>query len=320
LDGGIDFISSLTVTTTGPLDSPGNVGWIAQRNQYTYDGLGNLTIREDVKRGVTETFAYDNLNRLTSADVGTTTLSYSYDANGNILTKDDVSDVASGTYAYGSTHPHAVTGAFNFTIGYDANGNVTSRSGNGETWSFKWSGFDKPRWMGRYSTSGTANTRGSAFIYGPDHERVVHYEFDSFSGGQAVGTPYHYTDKKIYVSGGGMEVEYKNDAAGSTPTWNLKKVRIYIPAPGGNAGSAELDANGTVATANKFLAYHYDHLGSIQAITPWGSTDTNPSTLFAADAQNRQSAYSYDPWGQRRDVKDWKSYPWGQSQTVPVYT
>jgi RHS repeat-associated protein len=327
--GGTSATGRLTLRTydaiSGLLTGITTGGGAVQAQSYTYDGLGNLHVRTDTGggRNLTETFAYDNLNRLTSAVVGTTTLSYSYEANGNILTKDDVSDVASGTYAYGSTHPHAVTGAFNCTIGYDANGNVTSRSGNNETWSFKWSGFDKPRWMGRYSTSGTANTRGSAFIYGPDHERVVHYEFDSFSGGGAVGTPYHYTDKKIYVSGGGMEVEYKSDVAGGTPTWNLKKVRIYIPAPGGNAGSAELDPNGTSADAHKRLVYHYDHLGSIQAVTEIttdGVLDTNPSTLFANDAQSRESAYSYDPWGQRRDVKDWKSYPWGQSTTAPVFT
>jgi RHS repeat-associated protein len=75
-----------------------------------------------------------------------------------------------------------------------------------------------------------------------------------------------------------------------------------------------------VATASKFLVYHCDHLGSIQAIKEQGTTDTNTSTLFANDAKSRESAYSYDPWGQRRDVKDWKSYPWGQSTTTPVFT
>ena len=61
---------------------------------YTWDVLGNLTERRDTtrdNRNLTETFTYDNLNRLTTYQVGTNTkLTVTYDALGNIQKKSDV--------------------------------------------------------------------------------------------------------------------------------------------------------------------------------------------------------------------------------------
>jgi RHS repeat-associated protein len=152
-------------------------------------------------------------------------------------------------------------------------------------------------------------TRGSAFRYGINRQRVVHYEFDSVVSGE----PSNLTDKKIYVTPG-MEVDYKNNAS----TWDLDTVRIYIPAPGGNAGAVELDPNATTSSQHDLHVYHYDNLGSIQAVTDYGETDTNWSTLFFNDVSGKELLYSYDPFGSRRDPGDWKhaaktqsTYTWG---------
>lgn len=66
---------------------------------------GNLTSRVDAIKGKTESFTYDNLNRLlTSTGTGLTSLTSAYAANGNISTKTDA-----GTYTYGNSKINAVT-------------------------------------------------------------------------------------------------------------------------------------------------------------------------------------------------------------------
>lgn len=309
----------LLKTTTGPKNTSGNIEWTVQRNEYKYDGLGNLTWRQDVKRNyVEETFSYDDRNRLTNS---TLTGACSYSDSGNIQTKKNVAGT-SGSFVYGSSKSHAVTSAFGYSMEYDANGNVSSRKGNGETWAFSWTGFDKPRWMAKSTSS---YVRGDAFAYGPDHMRVVELEFDSMtmpsSSAPSGWKPLHYTNKIIYVSGGGMELDYSNSVtstASSSATWKLGNVRVYIPSPSGNVGSAELKPDATSASEHKYLVYHYDRLGSIQAITALGETSQSLPSLYASDAKGRKSLYGYDAWGQRCDASDWRgaassqsTYTWG---------
>ncbi len=124
-------------------------------------------------------------------------------------------------------------------------------------------------------------------------------------------TPVHFTTKKIYVAGGGMELDYKN----TNPTgemWQLDTARVYIPAPGGNAGAAELKPGATEYSEHRFVLYYYDHLGSIQAVAEYGS---DPWTALPAwdRPKSRRALYSYDAWGQRRDPTDWLGGVGGQS-------
>lgn len=71
---------------------------------------GNLTSRNDILKSKTESFTYDNLNRLlSSSGSGLSTISNTYMANGNINTKTDA-----GTYTYPSANQiHAVTNVTN---------------------------------------------------------------------------------------------------------------------------------------------------------------------------------------------------------------
>ena len=107
-----------------------------QHLTYQFDAVGNITNRFDQRLNQTETFVYDNLNRVVTVNTTvastTTTTTMTYDATGNILSKSDV-----GTYTYGQAHsactsgfagPHALTtvaGTKNATYCYDANGNMT---------------------------------------------------------------------------------------------------------------------------------------------------------------------------------------------------
>jgi YD repeat-containing protein len=102
---------------------------------YVYDARGNLKSRAEARTGVSESFDYDELDRLTTATRAASpspiVKRFGYSPAGKLLSKTDV-----GNYAYppaGSARPHAVSsisgGPVPATFGYDANGNQTSGLG-----------------------------------------------------------------------------------------------------------------------------------------------------------------------------------------------
>jgi RHS repeat-associated protein len=72
---------------TGMLDfiQSGASGSLQNLN-YTWDAVGNLSQRQDVRQSLTESFTYDNLHRLTAA-TGPDPLSIGYDPRGNIVSR-----------------------------------------------------------------------------------------------------------------------------------------------------------------------------------------------------------------------------------------
>ncbi len=158
---------------------------------FQYNAIGNLTERSDTVSDLYEQFTYDNMNRLTDADLsgqgatdyqvlGLTSQSFEYDALGNITYKSDV-----GHYQYGqgkqsdSAGVHAListSGMINASFTYDANGNQTQ--GNGKVFTF--ASFNKPTQV----TSGQGENR---FEYGPERQMV--YQSESI-GSQARETRY----------------------------------------------------------------------------------------------------------------------------------
>ena len=200
---------------------------------YFYDKLGNVTTRNQYwnDAGFSETFDYDELNRLKLSTIGQATQVFTYDAIGNIISK---TGVGTGNYVYfdpsSMIHqaPHAVKvipGVGQFV--YDANGNLLTGAGRMATWT----SFDMPRTLQKGSEL-------SAFVYGPDYQRTRQTRTH---GGVA-------TD--IYYAGP-MEVE---------GTGAARIVKTYWPLGLG----VEID-RGTAPTELRWT--HLDRLGSVVAIS-----------------------------------------------------
>ncbi|MEZ4772743.1 MAG: FG-GAP-like repeat-containing protein [Bacteroidia bacterium] len=97
----------VTTKTYNAYGLPVNTSTPGVQNLSTAFNLqtGNLTSRTDHLKSKTETFTYDNLNRLTNAQVsGQTASTMAYLGNGNFSTKSDA-----GVYDYHAKKIHAVT-------------------------------------------------------------------------------------------------------------------------------------------------------------------------------------------------------------------
>ena len=143
-----------------------------QDNYYVYNDIGILTNRtryvESNGSTLSETFHYDELNRLTQATAtGLPSQTLQYDITGNITSKSGV-----GTYSYGagSAGPHAVTGAGAETYSYDATGNMLTGGGRTVTYNT----FRKPLTLSK-------GTNTTAFTYGPDRSHYKRVDSDGLT-------------------------------------------------------------------------------------------------------------------------------------------
>ncbi len=186
---------------------------------------------------LTETLAYDALNRLTSATVNLSPAlvkTFAYSPIGNLLSKSDV-----GTYAYpaaGSPQPHAVMsisgGAISTSFAYDANGNQTSGLGR----SIVFTSYNKP-------ASITQGTRTISFLDDTEHQRFAQI------------TPEGTT---LYISAFGVMEEVQN------PGTMSQKWTDYLSVGNAKVGMRVLQAASETLSTRYF---HTDHLGSISVIT-----------------------------------------------------
>ncbi|WP_158708944.1 putative adhesin [Streptomyces sp. NRRL S-920] len=119
---GYDDVGRMTRTCTDTTTEsclPGKTG-----ETYTYDTVGNLKTAQTADG--TTTYTYDDADQLKSTDTGATTTSYGYDADGN-QTKD-----GANTYAYDPLGriKSATIGTSAYTFKYDADGNRTAANKN----------------------------------------------------------------------------------------------------------------------------------------------------------------------------------------------
>ncbi len=147
-----------------------------QSFEYNYDAMGNLSWIKDYKAGgiQTQSFTYDNLNRLLSAGAsggtwGTYAESYSYSAtSGNLASK------GSSSYSYGAqsgscpdgalSKAHAVVTAGSNSYCYDLNGNMVKRTVSGQSYTLAYNAENQ--------MSGVSGAASAAFVYDGSGVRV----------------------------------------------------------------------------------------------------------------------------------------------------
>lgn len=246
---------------------------------YTYDSVGNILSITDAVHTGSQTFQYDDLNRLTRAQGSYGTKVYAYDEIGNITYKDGYS------YYYGSNGAgkHAVTSTSDGTYyKYDPNGNMIEKS-NGA----------KGKWTYVYDAENRLKNIGFAPI-GKVAKTISEYVYDG-DGGRIKKVVYRYLDP----------------AYNNSETYGFLVTQIGAPTFSGNADTItevtqyvgnlyEIDTTDSIdkrKTANVYIGstrlaaitgseinyYHGDHLGSVNV-----TTDKTGA---------KRSLTQYDPFG-----------------------
>jgi RHS repeat-associated protein len=225
------------------------------QNDYTYDNTGQrltnkITNPDGSSR--TETYGYDETNRLTSVNYGDgQTQSYSFDALGNRASKTDVGGGINGTenYSYNNANMLLSRGTNSYTN--DADGNTLTGGGRTNTW-------DSENRLAQ-SIDG-ANT--CVYTYGSDGQR---HRAAITNGGNTTTTDYvldgtmmvrerrNSANYATYLIGP-RGPEYRRDDTSGTVRWYLYD--------GLGSVLGEVDPNGNITSTRKLDVY-----GSVRSST-----------------------------------------------------
>lgn len=234
---------------------------------YGYDPVNNITsIVNSLSNTNSQSFSYDALNRLITANGGYGNLSYSYDAVGNRLS--EVRNGVSDTYQYESTSNRLTgitraSGNRNFT--YDAAGNPAQRTADdNSTQSYS---FNKASRLSSVSVNGA---QAATYTYNPLGQRVL----KTLANGNKEN--YHYNESGQLIT--------VLDGSGAT-------LREYI-----------YWGNQQIAFINNGATYyvHSDHLNTPQVITNQNQQvvwmgDYEPFGKVAANTTNSTEIFSRFP-------------------------
>lgn len=238
----------------------------------------NLRSRKDVLTGYTETFGYDNLNRLTSCNEETIT----YSPNGNITAKSDI-----GSFSYGiSSKPYAISSAnISGNISYSTPQTITYTS------------FSRP-------DSIKEGNHKAAFFYNGNYDRIRMIEYEdwyiklqrTYIGGcyefDQVGQTVR-PNKKVIVS---SDLPPLNPTTGLIPIEKLYIGGDYYNAPIVYIYSPSL----FYKRKNGIYNIVRDYLGSI--------------TQVIDSVGNAVERLDYDAWGRLRNPDTHEYY---QTDSVP---
>lgn len=280
-----DANSRLTALSASPVSGSALVS-----QAYAWNGLNNLTGRTDnIGAGngaVSETFDYDDLNRLkqyTVASAGIAgaqrTVNMQYNALGMMLSKSDVGNYAYGTQGAGVTRPHAPANLAGSVLGYDLNGNLTSAT-QSKYATLTYTEYDKVR-----TAAGSAGGINYTWYYDESGNRIR--ETRSKAAGSTRTTWYLHPDA---VGGLGFERETGGSADDNRHFLTAGGVQVGVLVT--SAAMPTLATNQTapneLATINakKLELWVKDHLGSLVATADHSGALTQ--------------RYAYDPFGKRR--------------------
>jgi len=306
---------------------------IIQDLSYDYDLMGNLEFRTDNRQGITESFDYDDLNRLTTVyRNGIQTHNYDFDALGNIEYKSGV-----GHYAYNGAQPHAVSSV---TPNPYSVGTATTGDANGDGYV---NNLDIDavvnHMLGVKNLANTANANCTNDAGNNiDLEDIVcinklasqnggvGYSYDdngnmTSGGGRTItytafnkpetiatkgqnirltyGAGFQRIKKRVNKNGEDLETTYVNQAYHRVQTATGIRHKYNLYAEGRVFATITRDENNL--TRANYL--HTDHLGSIDTIT-----DENGLVV---------ERFSFDPFGLRRQ-SNWLDAQAGQDLTSNI--
>lgn len=242
--------------------------------QYRYDNHNNVTYRYDEQLGITDTWTYDGLDRVTSNTISLANktqhgvnnpdlsgpFSYRYDKLGNLIHKSDIGDYH---YSGQQAGPHAVTKANGLNYQYDDNGNMLRAWADGNSTNereLEWTEFNKPNKI-------TRNGKTVEFFYDANHNRYLKKNSDgieTFYFGKSYervkDTNTGVVQHKHFVYADGKLIALNTQTKGADDDLQDKQVR-YL---------------------------HYDALNSVDMITDG----------YGLVVERR----SYDTWGKQRKV------------------
>jgi RHS repeat-associated protein len=217
--------------------TPASVG--LTKWEYEYDGSGNVARINGSESS--SAYAYDLMNRLTTATVGSAQQTYTYDAFGNRTSKAEGTDTTTFGVdpATNRLMRQTVNGTVAWTLEYDEAGHVKKdRAGHAYQ-------FDAAGMMNHMTTTTARNRR---MIYTAGDERIA--VIDTFSGGKE--TEFTVRD----FAGRVLRVWYQTDGM---PLWQ----RDYVYADGGLIA----EVRNVDAAEDPVHHFHADHLGSIRLTT-----------------------------------------------------
>jgi len=265
-DPAMGRLTALTSSVLG-LGATQNLG-------YSYDLVGNLQRRTDNLSGQTESFAYDELNRLALSTVqGSTAVSMMYDSFGNVVSKGGVAysyggGSASCTGGGSGAGVHAAMAFGTSTYTYDCNGN--NRTSDGRT--LQYSVFDKPINIAKGSVGFS-----TAFQYDPD--RNFYRRTDTNNGQQTTITTVGNVEKVTKPDG---SYELRRYVAGTLVSTQYSAGRVKV--------------GGT----NEYLLK--DYLGSTDTIVD------QHGNVVSSTGNSIKQKQSFDSWGLRRDTTTWSPF------------
>jgi len=279
LGNGIDTDLSYDLVdgTIEMIETDDTSGLILQKNEYDFDKMGRLILREENEQEResssvywhsqrSEDFGYDALNRVTLQNSSTVA---TYDVYGNV-TSHTYQPGGYGLVYNDSTRRTRLTNANGAGIYYDNNGNITwqYRASLGGWVQYSWNNFNK-----------------LSSAYGSSTDDLVEFEYDGADNlaVQARSDTNGYIEKKLYLMGYEQSYEYSSG-------WVLDYTRIKIGAPTGVVGTYTWP--GDTQSGSGYRHYlHYDHQGSVNMVTN--------------DSEAVVQRFSYDGFGGERRWDVW---------------
>lgn len=101
-----------------------------QNISYEYDKVSNIVERNDEENSFIESYVFDDLHRLVSADLGGSGMAWAFDELGNITSNNGL------PYVYNSTRKQVVSSVNSVPYSFDNFGNISQD--NSRTYVFDW--------------------------------------------------------------------------------------------------------------------------------------------------------------------------------------